>query len=119
MPPIASTQQGTACAFATVTASTRMANASTSMSKRAPKAEANPLAPGCPSIGAVEHQRGPGNRGKEPPFRRAQWCRLDRPRGDQAGDCRPDERDPVRRAEPGMRMVRGEPPLDGEEQASE
>ena len=29
------------------------------------------------------------------------------------------ERDPVRRAEPGMRMVRGEPALDGEQQAGE
>ena len=52
-------------------------------------------------------------------FRRAKRRRFDHPCGDQAGDCRPDERDPVGRAEPGMGMVRGEPALDGEEQTGE
>ena len=39
--------------------------------------------------------------------------------GDQAGNPRPNQRDPVGRAEAGMRMVAGEPALDGEQQTGE
>ena len=97
-----------------------MANASTSMSKRAPKAEANLLAACRPAIGAVEQQGGPGDGGEQPPFRRAERIRIDR-RGRRSGRRSParSQRDPIGRTEPGMRMVCGEPALDGEQQTGE
>src|SRR5215472_9978052 len=69
MPPIVSTQQGTAAALATVVARTRITNASTSISKRAPKSDANrwrraahPSAPSssraAPAIATSSHRSG-------------------------------------------------------------
>ena len=83
------------------------------------KSGSQSLAPGRPSIGTVEHQSGPGNGGKEPSFRPAERRRLDRSCGNQAGDCRPDERDAICGAEAGVRMVRGDPAFEGEKQAGE
>ena len=77
------------------------------------------LAAGRPAIGAVEQQSGPGDGGEQPPFRRAERRGVDA-RGRRSGRrSRRDQRDPVRRAEPGMRMVRGEPALDGEQEPGE
>ena len=94
-----------------------MAKASTSMSKRAPKAEAKrwrraaqPSAPSssraAPAMAASSHRSGaPSGSGSIGSG------------GNQAGDPGANQRNPVGHAEPRMRMVGGQPALDGDQQA--
>ncbi len=91
-----------------------MAKASTSISKRAPKADASPwrraAQPSAPSS-----SRAPARGRRAPPFRRPQRIGIDGSGGDQAGDSRPYQGNPVGRAQTGMGVVAGEPALDAEQ----
>ena len=107
--PIARTRNGTVAAFTTAIARTDIASASTSMSKRVPKADAVPG--GVPlSNRCHRHDNGTGDLG-EHPFRRAARSGIYRRTAIRKAS-RPNQSYPVRRARRGCGWWGSEPALE-------